>query len=214
LTAQTVCLTQLAVLFPSEAENASCYKRMQRFLRAFDLDFAGLSRLLVKISGVPTPWVLALDRTNWKLGRAHLNVLMLCVVHEGIAFPLLWTLLEREGRGKAGNSNTKERIALLERFLDLFGAEPVSFLCADREFVSGEWLRWLKETGISFRLRLKGDVLVTNGRGEQVCACSCKHERIGYFETVRFSVSGHSVSDLYWATVCSYRGRVLMTGTF
>jgi len=183
LTAQTVCLTQLAVLFPSEAENASCYKRMQRFLRAFDLDFAGLARLLVNIAGVPTPWTLALDRTNWKLGKAHLNVLMLCIVHEGIAFPLLWTLLEREGRGKAGNSNTKERIALLERFLDLFGAEPVSFLCADREFVSGEWLRWLKETGISFRLRLKGDVLVTNGRGEQVCAdwlfrdCPIQRER-------------------------------------
>lgn len=170
LAAQTVCLTQLAVLFPSAATAESCYKRMQRFLRSFDLDFASLARLLVQIAGVSPPWTLALDRTNWKLGKAHLNILMLCVVHERIAFPLLWTVLEREGIGKAGNSNAKERIALLERFVEVFGIEQVAFLCADREFVSRDWLHWLKDTGISFRLRLKSDVLVTNGRGEKVCA--------------------------------------------
>lgn len=110
LTAQTVCLTQLAVLFPSEAAVESRYKRIQRFLRGFDLDFATLARLLVQIAGVPTPWTLALDRTNWKLGKSELNILMLCVVYHGIAFPLFWTALEKEGRGKAGNSNAKERI--------------------------------------------------------------------------------------------------------
>lgn len=171
LTAQTVCLTRLAVLFPSEASTDSCYKRMQRFLRGFDLNYGTLARLLAQIAGVPTPWTLALDRTNWKLGKAELNVLMLCVVHQGVAFPLLWAgLAKDDGRGKAGNSNTDERIVLMERFLQTFGGHQVGFLCADREFVSREWLRWLLENGISFRLRLKSDVLVTNGHGEQVCA--------------------------------------------
>lgn len=186
LAAQTVCLTPLSVLFPSEATAESCYKRMQRFLREFDLDFASLARLLVQIAGVSPPWTLALDRTNWKLGKANLNILMLCVVHERIAFPLLWTVLEKEGRGKAGNSKDSkagERIALLERFVETFGVEKMTFLCADREFVSQDWLRWLKDTGISFRLRLKSDILVTNGRGEKVCAdwlfrdCSIQRER-------------------------------------
>ena len=204
LAAQTVCLTRLSILFPSEATEASCYKRMQRFLRSFDLDFASLAHLLVQIAGVPAPWTLALDRTNWKLGKAHLNILMLCVVHERIAFPVLWTVLERGGRGKAGNSNAKERIALLEQFVEIFGVEKAAFLCADREFVSHEWLRWLKETGISFRLRLKSDVLVTNGRGEKVCAdwlfrdCPIHRERsLGIRRLLEHSlfVSGTRLAD-------------------
>jgi hypothetical protein len=183
LTAQTVSLSRLCVLFPSSATAESCYKRMQRFLKAFDLDFAGLARLLIQIAGVTPPWTLALDRTNWKLGKTNLNILMLCVIHERIAFPLLWTVLEKNGRGKAGNSSTRERIALLERFLAIFGADKVDFLCADREFVSCEWLQWLKQAGISFRLRLRSDVLITNGRGEEVCAdwlfrdCPIQQER-------------------------------------
>ena len=191
LTARTVCLTRLACLFPSEARSDSSYKRMQRFLRAFDLDFAALARLLVQIAGIPAPWTLALDRTNWKLGKAELNILMLCVVHQGIAFPLLWSVLEKEGRGKAGNSNTRERIALMQRFLTIFSPEQVTFLCADREFVSREWLLWLQKAGISFRLRLKGDFLVTNGRGELVCAdwlfrdCPFEQERCLGWRLVR-----------------------------
>lgn len=76
-----------------------------------------------------------------------------------------------------------ESIALLEQFVAVFGVDQVAFLCADREFVSGPWLRWLQRVGLSFRLRLKGDVLVTNGRGEKVCAnwlfrdCSVQKER-------------------------------------
>jgi len=186
LAAQTVCLSRLCVLFPSTAMAESCYKRMQRFLKSFDFDFESLARLLVQVAGVTPPWTLALDRTNWKRGKANLNILMLCVVHERIAFPLLWTVLEKKGskgRGKAGNSNTAERIALLKRFVETFGTEKVDFVCADREFVSGEWLKWLKQAGISFRLRLRSDVLVTNGRGEEVCAdwlfrdCPVQQER-------------------------------------
>ena len=37
---------------------------------------------------------------------------MLGIVHEGVAFPLLWTMLD-----KRGNSNSDERIDLLERQL-------------------------------------------------------------------------------------------------
>lgn len=82
----------------------------------------------------------------------------------------MWTVLEKEGKGKAGNSNVEERIALLQRFLAVFGKEQITFLCADREFASRDWIAWLRNAGVSFRLRLKSDVLVTNGRGEPVCA--------------------------------------------
>lgn len=169
LSAQTVCLSRLAVVFASSATVASRYKRMQRFLRGFDFDSAGLARLLAQVANVPKPWVLALDRTNWKLGQAELNVLLLCVVYNGVGFPLLWTVLDKEGKGKAGNSNTNERIALLQRFVDTFGVESVRFVCADREFVSKKWLVWLQQNRIGFRLRLKADTLVSH-KGEFVCA--------------------------------------------
>lgn len=167
---KTVCLSQIASVFAGHAQTASHDKRIQRFLRGFDLDYAALARLVSALSGVEAPWVLSLDRTNWKLGKAEINFLVLALVHQGVAFPLLWTVLESEGHGKAGNSNTAERIALLERFMVALGKEKIAFVTADREFGSGKWIAWLLKQGISFRLRIKSNVLVANGKGEMVCA--------------------------------------------
>jgi hypothetical protein len=66
---------------------------------------------------------LALDRTNWMLGCFAINFLVLSVVHQGIAFPIFWTFLP-----KKGNSNTKERIELLNRFIDHFGTIKIDCL--------------------------------------------------------------------------------------
>jgi hypothetical protein len=65
-----------------------------------------------------------------EIGGLDINILLLGITYKGVAFPLLWTLLR-----KAGNSNTAERIALMERFLALFPAEKAAALLADREFV-------------------------------------------------------------------------------
>ena len=40
---------------------------------------------------------------------------MLGIVHEGVASPLLWTMVD-----KRGNSNSDERMDLMERFEILF----------------------------------------------------------------------------------------------
>ncbi len=165
ISVKTVCLKQIASVFPAEAKTESSYKRIQRFLRGFDLDYAALARLMVALIGAQGPWTLALDRTNWKLGKTEINILMLCLVPRGVGFPLLWTVL-----GKAGNSNSKERIELLERFVALFGKEKIACLCADREFASLELLSWLGAQPISYRLRLKGNTLVANRRGQRVRA--------------------------------------------
>jgi len=167
---KTVCLTQIASVFPGQALPDSHYKRIQRFLRHFDLDAAGVAKLVVRLVGPQPPWILALDRTNWKLGKSEVNILLLALVWRGVAFPVFWSVLEKEGRGKAGNSNTKERIALMERFVSTFGTGKIAYLCADREFVSKAWLAWLVRRRLSFRLRLKCDTLITNARGDLVCA--------------------------------------------
>ena len=101
ITVKTVCLTQVASVFPGKAQPDSAYKRIRRFLADFEMDMATIARLVVSLVGQEPPWVLALDRTNWKLGKSEINILMLSLVYKGISFPLLWQVL-----GKAGSSNT------------------------------------------------------------------------------------------------------------
>lgn len=85
-------------------------------------------------SPIPQPWTLSLDRTTWSLGSVHFNRLMLGIVHEGVVFPLFWTMLD-----KRGNSNSDERIDLLECFERLFPKAKVRCLTGDREFVGKDW---------------------------------------------------------------------------
>ena len=73
---------------------------------------------------------LTLDRTNWKWGKRNINILMLAIVYRGIAIPIVWTLLN-----KRGNSDTKERIALIQRFISIFGKDRIVNVFADREFI-------------------------------------------------------------------------------
>ena len=52
------------------------------------------------------------DLPAWKFRRTDINVLMIAICYKGITYPILWQLLP-----EAGNSNTAERKALMERFL-------------------------------------------------------------------------------------------------
>src|SRR5215468_2885676 len=66
-TVRTVNLSILATAFSGRAQEASNYKRLQRFLREFELPYAQLAEFVVKLLGIPGPYTLALDRTNWKV---------------------------------------------------------------------------------------------------------------------------------------------------
>lgn len=162
---QTVNLAVLATAFSGTAEEDSNYKRLQRFLREFELPYAQLAEFVVKLLGIPGPYTLALDRTNWKVGAVDLNILMLSIVYRGIGFPVVWIVLP-----KAGNSDTRERVTVMEIFIDLFGAPAIACLLGDREFVGREWFRFLKRHRIKFQMRLHKDTLVRNGRGQFVQA--------------------------------------------
>jgi len=94
---KTISLVQISSVMSGHAKQDSHYKRCQRFLRFFDLPFAEIARLVIKLQGIPPPFVLSIDRTDWHLGDTPLNILMLSVVSQGVAFPLLWTVLEKKG---------------------------------------------------------------------------------------------------------------------
>jgi len=160
ITCRTVCLYRLANALPGDAKTSSHYKRLQRFVGGFDLDFARLACLVVSMVAAPAPFVLALDRTDWKLGKVSLKVLVLALVHKGVAFPVFWKVL-----GKAGNSNLAERQSLLTSLVDTFGKDSIAYVCADRELGGGDLAAWLRDQGIGFVLRLRGNVRVSNAKG-------------------------------------------------
>ena len=162
---RTVNLSILATAFSGHAKEESNYKRLQRFLREFEMPYAELATFIVKLLGVPGPYTLALDRTNWKVGAVDLNILMLSIVYRGVGIPVVWTVLS-----KAGNSDTSERTTVVEIFIDLFGARNIACLLGDREFVGREWFRFLKLHRITFQMRLHKNTLVRNGRGQYLQA--------------------------------------------
>ena len=162
---KTVSLVQISSVMSGRAKQDSHYKRCQRFLRFFDMPFAEIAFLVINLLGIRAPFILSIDRTDWYLGATPLNVFMLSVVCKGVAFPLLWTVLE-----KKGCSNTAERIELLEKYVRLFGKGSLSFVAADREFIGREWFRYLRREQISFRIRIKENLRVTNARGNKMVA--------------------------------------------
>ncbi len=154
----TVSLWRLAGHVDTRAKTLSVHRRFERFFQHVHLDEASIARLIVHIMGLKDkPWHLALDRTNWKFGRRHINILMLGVIHEKVCIPLFWVLLD-----KAGNSNARERTDLMGRLNKAFADQPIASLSGDREFIGERWMSWLESQGISFVLRLKENMHVWN----------------------------------------------------
>ena len=121
---KTVNLAQLATAFPGPADIDSHYRRLQRFFKHVQLQPARIATFVLAF--LPdAPYTLALDRTQWMLGKIPINFLVLSVVHGGIAFPLFWQFL-----AKKGNSNTQERIELLGQFLKVLGSDKIDCLVA------------------------------------------------------------------------------------
>ena len=167
LLSRTVNLSHLACMFPTAAEVASNYRRLQRFFEQVILDGHQLARVMVRIAGLGAgPWLLALDRTCWTLGRHDVNVLMLAVIRNGIAIPVMWDVLDRPG-----NSTTAQQSALLSRFCAVFGEAAIAGLIADREFIGTAWMSFLVQKDIPFILRIKDTF--------QVCLADGRHCPVG-----------------------------------
>lgn len=158
---RTINLTELACGFRSDVQLDSRYKRIKRFFKEYEIDFSLVASWVLHFFNLHENalW-LSLDRTNWKWGKKDINILMLSVVYKGIALPLFWRLLPKQG-----NSDTPERIEIINRFIKYFGKSKIGLLLADREFVGNEWFDWLIKEGIHFCIRIKHNYVTTNARG-------------------------------------------------
>src|SRR5690606_21561318 len=83
------------------ADQASRYRRLQRFFAHFKIDFNIVSRFLFRLFFVASEsCYLTIDRTNWKWGKENINVLMLGIVYKGTAIPICWELLNKRGNSE------------------------------------------------------------------------------------------------------------------
>ena len=157
VTLRTVNFVRLSTAFRGKASAPSSMRRIQRFMSGYDLDLSLVARLVFRLLPHEGPYVLSMDRTNWQFGSFDINALVLAVTYQGVAFPLLFRLLP-----KKGNSNTKERIELMERYIRLFGKSTIDCLVADREFVGRHWIGWLNDNRIRYHIRIRENFWVHN----------------------------------------------------
>ncbi|MES0448005.1 MAG: IS4 family transposase, partial [Desulfobacterales bacterium] len=147
---QTVCFEKLAAAFDSEVRVDSSLRRIQRFMAEYLLDTDLIARFVFALLPHKPPYRLALDRTNWKFGTTDINILVLAIVYQGLAIPILYTMMP-----KFGNSSTAERIDLMQRYIELFGIDTIDCLLGDREFVGDHWLAYLNNKRIRYHIRIR-----------------------------------------------------------
>lgn len=76
----------------------------------------------------------------------------------------MWTLLKHQG-----NSDTEQRIALIERYLALFGAASIQWLLGAREFIGAKWIDFLNKNNIPFAIRARESQSIAL-KGNKICS--------------------------------------------
>jgi len=152
---QTVSFHKLAGAFDSSSKSESSLRRVQRFIAGFELCSDVIAQLIFSLLPEKTNLKLILDRTNWMVGKQNITIFMLAIAYRGVAFPLLFSLLD-----KKGNSTCEQRITLIERFVRLFGKDCVDCLLGDREFVGQKWIQFLNANKIRYYLRIRNNFKV------------------------------------------------------
>lgn len=206
---QTVCFERLAEGMDSNAKISSCLRRIQRFFAAFAIDNNKIASILFSLLPCKSGLVISIDRTNWQFGKTDINIFMLSVCYNGLAFPVLWEMLP-----KRGNSNCEERTELIQRFIELFGTECIKAIVADREFIGNKWLSFLQTECIPFHIRIKDNMWFTKPDGEKIRMSwilqGCKlhevyhHPKMLYLDSTLVYVSGIRIKNGEYLILVSY----------
>ena len=146
---QSSNLVKIASAMSTKCKRLSNYRRLQRFINQVQWTPLELMKLIVKWTGLQTPFVLLIDRTTWYFGTQPINILCISILGDNFSVPLAWTLLD-----KKGNSRQDERIKLLNKVITVFGKDQIQGLVADREFTGEHWFNYLKDNDIQICIRV------------------------------------------------------------
>lgn len=159
----------------TKCKRLSNYRRVQRFIDQVQWVPLELLKLIVKWTGVEPPFTLVIDRTTWYFGKQPINILCISILGDGFSVPLVWSLLD-----KKGNSTQKERIDLLQKVIDGFGADRIQGVLADREFTGDHWFKYLNDNDIQICIRVAKNRKVTrHGRSRSILLVIKGHQRNG-----------------------------------
>lgn len=178
--AQTVNFEKIATLFRANVDRTSSLRRIQRFMAHYELCSTLIARIIISLLPTKPPYSLSMDRTNWKFGEVNINILVLAVCYEGMAFPILYKMLP-----KRGNSNTQERMDLVDEFIKLFGINSIKYLTADREFIGNKWINYLNSRHIKYYLRIRNNFHVTRHGKKVKVSHLFNSVRIGEFRSLK-----------------------------
>ena len=156
---RTVLLVWLAQHPTSKAKSSSVLRRFERFFAQVVLKPKQMGALMLAFASKPAQgWVLAVDRTNCKFGKTHINILVVSVMVGKVGLPIIWRVLPKYI--KRGNSRTKHRIKLIKQVLCIMSAQGIRVLTIDRKFIGKDWLGWLKEIKVPYIVRIKSNTRV------------------------------------------------------
>lgn len=155
VTTGSVQISKIARTFSGPAQLESVCSRIRRFLEDEEFDSVEVARNIAKILGLTriSRWTLVVDRTNWKLGDTHNNLLVLGVIHKKSFIPLIFNNLG--DTRKSGNSSTADRQCIMDTFREAFPDQKIKSLIGDREFIGWRWVAYLNKEKIPYILRIK-----------------------------------------------------------
>jgi hypothetical protein len=147
-----VRIERLAATLQLPILQSSRRRHIQRFLQIKALSilvlwFPSVKEAISRQLKAGSQLIIALDRTQWK----EYNVLMVSAIVQKRAFPIFWTLLDKQGASNLGEQQQVLRpgIRLLKKYKLI--------IIGDREFHSIELAQWLHCQRVSFVLRQKSN---------------------------------------------------------
>jgi hypothetical protein len=88
---QTVNYQKLSAAFETPVESASNLRRIQRFFSSYELNMDLTVRFICRLLPVKGKYGLVQDRICWDFGCIEINLLVLSILHNGHAFPVLFS---------------------------------------------------------------------------------------------------------------------------
>ena len=155
---------ELASVLNDEAKIASNQNRIEDFFREVTINYQAVARLIMTLLPKHSKVRLTIDRTEWDFGKCQVNILIILVGCGELQLPLYWELLDN----KSGNSNSQNRIDLLEKCFAIVDIERIGLIVGDREFVGHKWIKYLKDNKLLFVIRLPKHHLITTLTGKTI----------------------------------------------